>query len=199
MLPSWTSDQLRNRSVTGTLSNKCRSLRRTMPKPKLTPKKVPSLKDSARFCITSIAAYYSKLHNAHACWQLLFGPSHLLDSFALVGSLTFYVLKFIKKSMQCMQAQRWLAKQIPAHKTTCAVLKIHCREEIEAKMVIASFYCNGKPNFCLGCQMWWYFVGIICRWWVCYSAVLLKILLQKWHFKSILLKWQENSTGKWQL
>ncbi|XP_077551721.1 uncharacterized protein LOC144165812 isoform X2 [Haemaphysalis longicornis] len=39
----WTPAQLRNRSVTGTLSNKCRSLGRTVPKPKLTPEKVSSL------------------------------------------------------------------------------------------------------------------------------------------------------------
>ncbi|KAH7973097.1 hypothetical protein HPB52_021594 [Rhipicephalus sanguineus] len=40
----WSADQLRNRSVTGTLSNKCRSLGKTVAKSALTPEKVSSLK-----------------------------------------------------------------------------------------------------------------------------------------------------------
>ncbi|KAL1485586.1 hypothetical protein MTO96_031841 [Rhipicephalus appendiculatus] len=39
----WSPEQLRNRSVTGTLSNKCRALEKTMAKPALTPEKVSSL------------------------------------------------------------------------------------------------------------------------------------------------------------
>ncbi|KAL1431474.1 hypothetical protein MTO96_002245 [Rhipicephalus appendiculatus] len=40
----WSPEQLRNRSVTGTLSNKCRALGKTVAKPALTPEKVSSLK-----------------------------------------------------------------------------------------------------------------------------------------------------------
>ncbi|KAL1424617.1 hypothetical protein MTO96_020021 [Rhipicephalus appendiculatus] len=40
----WSADQLRSRSVTGTLSNKCRALGRTVAKSALTPEKVSSLK-----------------------------------------------------------------------------------------------------------------------------------------------------------
>ncbi|KAL1486947.1 hypothetical protein MTO96_046745, partial [Rhipicephalus appendiculatus] len=39
----WSPEQLHNRSVTGTLSNKCRALEKTMAKPALTPEKVSSL------------------------------------------------------------------------------------------------------------------------------------------------------------
>nr|XP_050025134.2 uncharacterized protein LOC126519893 [Dermacentor andersoni] len=39
----WTPEQLRSRSVTGTLSNKSRSKGETEPRPALTPEKVASL------------------------------------------------------------------------------------------------------------------------------------------------------------
>lgn len=48
----WTEEQLRKRSVTGTLSNKARSLGKTVPKPALTPRKVESLKALFQMYIT---------------------------------------------------------------------------------------------------------------------------------------------------
>ncbi|XP_077513979.1 uncharacterized protein LOC144124903 [Amblyomma americanum] len=45
----WMPDELKSRSVTGMLSNKCRSLGRTEAKPALTPEKVSSLKGASAF------------------------------------------------------------------------------------------------------------------------------------------------------
>lgn len=47
----------------GTLSNKCRSIGRTVPKPKLTPEEVYSFKGTARFRSTLYTVYHSKLRN----------------------------------------------------------------------------------------------------------------------------------------
>lgn len=166
----WNTEQLRNRSVTGTLSNKCRSLGRTVPKPQLTPEKVSSLKAAARFCTTFKCSvpYKGKQIFSKPCdfimcmvvatsWSKPFtGRLSCSENYSIYSSL-------LKMACSACKFKKCQQNNTSTKNKRSAALKLQGRNKISAKIAVASCKCNVKPNLCLACECGIYFIAILCR------------------------------------